>query len=191
MSGVADVIAARHQAISSRIGWRKGLLFAALTLAGGIHLLLTSDHFAESPLMGVGFLGSAIAELGLAATLLVSPRRVVYMAIIVVASTLIGLYAYNVMVGLPFGGASTDGHVSVAEGEHRHDAQPPEHHSEPDGGGHGAEGHHSDGLMLGAGEAIDTLGAATKLSEFAAIGLAVMLVLRSPRPDSRSGAESA
>lgn len=185
MSGVAAVIAARRQAISSRIGWRKGLLFAALTLAGGIHLLLTSDHFAESPLMGVGFLGSAIAEFGLAAALLVRSRRVVYVAIIVVASTLIGLYAYNVMVGLPFGGA-TDGHVSIVEGEHGHDAQLPEHDSEPDVAGQGAEGHHSHGMMLGAGEAIDALGAATKLSEFAAIGLAVTLILRSPRRGSRS-----
>jgi hypothetical protein len=185
MSGVAAVIAARRQAIASRLGWGKALLFAALTLAGGIHLLLTSDHFAESPLMGIGFLGSAIAEFGLAATLLVSPRRVVYVAIIVVTSTLIGLYAYNVMVGLPFGGASTDGHVPIVEGEHGHDAQLPEHHSEPDGAGHAAEGHHSHGLTLGAGEAIDTLGAATKLSEFAAIGLAVMLIVRSSRPDSR------
>lgn len=113
------------------------------------------------------------------------------MAIIVVASALIGLYAYNVMVGLPFGGASTDGHVSIVDGERGHDAQLPEHDSESDVAGHGAEGHHSHGLKLGAGEAIDTLGAATKLSEIAAIGLAATLILRSPRRDSRSRAESA
>ena len=161
------------------IGWTRGFLIAALTLAGAIHLLLTPDHFTESAVLGVGFFGSAIAEFGLAFAVLMKPRRLAYVAVIGVSVALIGLYAYNVMIGLPFNGASIDGsHDNGAGHSDAHHSVAAEHdpdHEEAHSGG----GHHSGGLMLGEGEAMDMLGATTKLSELATIGLAVALIRRS------------
>ena len=148
-------------------------------LAGVIHLVLTADHFKESTVMGVGFLGSALAEFALAGAVLVRPRRLVYVAVIGVATVLIGLYAYNVMLGLPF--SESAAHGGVVEGSHVGDAP---HSTDGEHGSGQAEagqvegGHHSDGLVLGQGEPVEALGAATKLSELAAIGLAVGLLTR-------------
>jgi hypothetical protein len=150
-----------------------------LTLAGAIHLLLTPDHFAESAIMGVGFLGSAIAEFGLALAVLMKPRRIAYVAVIGVSVALIGLYAYNVMIGLPFIGASTDGSfLSGAGHSDAHHSTAAEHDPEHEAA-HTGGGHHNGGLMLGEGEAMDLMGATTKLSELATIGLAVALIRRS------------
>jgi hypothetical protein len=128
--------------------------------------------------MGLGFLCSALAEFGLAAAVLVQPRRLVYVAVIGVSAALIGLYAYNVMIGLPFHGASADGNPSgVGHGAQQTIAA--EHDSEHETMAHSGGGHHSGGLVLGEGEAVDMLGATTKLAELAMIGLAVALILRS------------
>jgi hypothetical protein len=180
MSAIATVIAAtRRTRRTGPIRWRTGPLIAALTLAGGIHLLLAPEHFEESTVMGVGFIGSSIVEFGLAVALLVSRHRLIYFAVVLVATSLIALYAYNVLVGLPFGEASPGSHAVMAAGEHGDDADHGEHGSEQDVSAHEADGHHHEGLSLGDGEAVDALGATTKLSEGLAIGLAAALLLQS------------
>ena len=178
--GTVMIAAARRISFVSPIGWRRGLLIAALSLAGAVHLLLAPDHFGESALMGVGFLCSAFAELGLALAVLLKPRRFTYVAVIGASAALIALYAYNVMIGLPFSGASRDGNpLSGAGHSDAHHPIAAEHETEHDAEAHPEGGHHSGGIALGAGEAVDMLGATTKLSELAAIGLAAALVLRS------------
>jgi hypothetical protein len=174
------IAAARRFSFTSPTGWTRGLLIAALSLAGAVHLLLAPEHFGESALMGVGFLCSAVAQLGLALAVLVKPRPSAYLAIIGLSAVLIGLYAYNVMIGLPFNGATTDG-GPLNDGGHSggHHSVAAQHEAEHDSGAHSGGGHHSGGLVLGAGEAVDVLGATTKLSELAAIGLAGALILRS------------
>jgi hypothetical protein len=165
------------------MGWPSGLLIAALTVAGAIHLLLAPDHFEESTVMGIGFLGSALAEFALAAALLVTRKRVVYIGVVLVATTLIGLYVYNVMVGLPFGTASPTRNAPTDVGKHGGHAEDGSGHEAVGhhGAGLDANGHHHDGLALGEGEPVDALGVVTKVSEAAAIGLAITLLLRARR----------
>lgn len=172
------IAAARRISFVSPIGWLRGLLIAALTLGGAVHLVLAPDHFGESALMGLGFLCSALAEFGLAVAVLVKPKRLVYVAVIGVSAALIGLYAYNVMIGLPFHGASADGNPSGVGHSGAHQTIAAEHDPEHETTAHSG-GHHSGGLVLGEGEAVDMLGATTKLGELAMIGLAVALILRS------------
>jgi hypothetical protein len=176
-------------------GWTRAFLVAGLVVAAAIHLLLTPDHFAESTLMGAGFLSSAVAEFGLAAAVVVKPRRMVYFAVIGVASALIALYGYNVMIGLPFSEASAATHLSesAVHSDNAHHSTPADHGSEHEVVGHAEGAHHSGGLVLGEGEPVDLLGAATKLSELATIGLAFALILQSRvsrgRPRGRAGAK--
>lgn len=121
--------------------------------------------------MGAGFLAAATAEFGLALAVLLRPMRLVYIAVIAVAVALIGMYGYNVAVGLPFVGS--DQHSAV-DGSHELSD------SAQHGGDAHEEGrsglHHDEGLVVGDGEPIDALGATTKLSEIAAIGLAMGLL---------------
>jgi hypothetical protein len=149
-------------------------LAAVLAVAGLIHLVLVPDHFAESTLMGLGFVGATIAELGLAALVLAWPHRLVYLGTIVVAVGLIGLYAYNVMIGLPFAA----GHTEVAD----QPAASAEHEGEHTEGQHAEDGehaaHHTEGLVLGAGEPVDAVGATTKTLEAVSVGLALVLLRR-------------
>lgn len=76
---------------------------AALFVAGWIHLLLVPEHFGESTILGLGFLVSGIAQLVLAAVVLWRPRGWAFGGVVAINVTLIVVYAYAVMVGLPFG----------------------------------------------------------------------------------------
>jgi hypothetical protein len=189
------MISPAHQVSTANwTGWTRAFLVLGLVVAAAIHLLLTPDHFAESALMGAGFLSSAVAEFGLAAAVLVKPRGMVYFAVIGVASALIALYAYNVMIGLPFSEASPATHPaeSVIYPDIAEHSTPADHGSEHEAVGHAEGAHQSGGLVLGQGEPVDLLGAATKLSELATIGLALALILQSRastgRPRGRAGA---
>lgn len=170
--------------------WLRRAMAATLALAGMAHLVLAPAHFAESTLMGLGFVGSAAAELGLAAGVLARPRRVLYLASIGVASALIALYAYNVALGLPFG--ETQAPPTAASQSLRTTTDT----ASQDGGAHHgdngpatqpAEGHHGGGIQVGQGEPVDASGVVTKLAELVAIGLAVVLLRRRPG-DGRPGA---
>ncbi len=128
--------------------------------------------------MGVGFLAAAGTEFGLGLAVLLRPTRLVYIAIIAVAIALIGLYAYNVAVGLPFG----DQHSTTADGREQSESAGQGGDGDEEGADTGS-GHHDEGLDVGSGEPIDAVGATTKLSEIAGIGLAIALLSR--RPQSR------
>jgi hypothetical protein len=139
--------------------WR-AVLAVALAVAGVMHLLLTTDHFGESTLMGLGFASATVVQLGLAAAVVVRPGRWLYAAVIAISTALVVLYLFNVFIGLPFAGSET----AAAHGDSEEHA-----------------GHHTDGLELGAGEPVDAAGAFTKGVELISIGIAAGL-LRRERP---------
>ena len=162
-----------------RVDWLRTALIAALLFAGVVHLLLAPEHFDESTVMGIGFVGSGVAEILLAAAVLMMPRRIVHVAVIFVAAGLIGMYAFNVMIGLPFSAsANPDGVVAEEAGHPAADSAETGHGAADQDPAHAGSGHHSDGLVLGQGEPVDLLGFTTKLSELAAIGLALALLRR-------------
>lgn len=160
------------------LDWLRAALIAALLFAGIVHLLLAPEHFDESAVMGIGFVGSGVAEILLAAAVLMRPRRIVHLAVIGVAAGLIGMYAFNVMIGLPFSAASPNGAVAEEAGHSAANSAETDHGAADEDPGHADSGHHSDGLVLGQGEPVDALGFTTKLSELAAIGLAMALLRR-------------
>ena len=125
------------------------LMSAALFLAGWIHLLLVPEHLDESPILGIGFLASGLAQLALAAVVLWRPRDWNLALVVAINVTLIAIYAYAVLVGLPFAGTSE----------------------------HGA----AVGLVVGAGEPIDILGAVSKVAELLSLTIAFGLLGRSSR----------
>jgi len=158
-----------------------GALAAALGVAGLIHCLLMPDHFAESTILGLGFLTAAAAQIGLAALVLLRPRRWVYAAVIGASASLMGLYAVNVAVGLPFHAAHAEPVVvTVAHGP----GTDADHHGATDHHGAGtdhAEGAHgTGGLAIGAGEPVDAWGATTQLAQLSSVGIALVLLRRRP-----------
>jgi hypothetical protein len=168
---------ARPQRITSTGVWR-AVLAVALAGAGVMHLVLTADHFDESTLMGLGFAGATVVQLGLAAAVLIRPGRWLYAAVIAISAVLITLYVYNVFIGLPFAGDTT---AAAHVGEHggtgdEHDENAAGH---SEGGEH--DGHHAGGLVLGAGEPVDAAGATTKGAELVSIGVAAGLIIRDRR----------
>lgn len=130
-----------------------------------------------SALFGAGFLASGVAQFGMAALAVIRPSRQLYAAVIAMTAVLSGLYAYNVVVGLPFHDvaavAATEGHEQ-AENEHAESsdesAQPEEQAAETD--------NHEEGLVLGAGEPVDAYGAVTQLAQLSAAAIALALLLR-------------
>jgi hypothetical protein len=175
-------------------------LAGALGVAALIHCLLMPDHFAASTIFGLGFLAAAIAQIGLAAVVLLRPRAWVYAAVIGLSVALSGLYAFNVAVGLPFHAAHTPGPPVVAavdaHGEvNDHGAADDHHGAEHDRSGaaddhattdadhgaaneHEAGGHGREGLAIGAGEPVDAWGATTQLAQVSSVGLALVLLRR-------------
>lgn len=160
------------------------LLAAGLAAAGALHLLLTPEHIAMSALFGAGFLAAAITQLGMAVLAVIAPSRLLFAAVIGVTLVLTSVYAYNVVIGLPFAD-----HATSAADVHDHDA-PHKHH---DGGVEGIAAdehselaaqldHHEGGLPLGAGEPVDAYGALTQLAQVSAATLAVALLLRRKHP---------
>lgn len=90
------------------LGARLGLGATAF-VAGWIHLLLVPEHWGASALLGVGFLGAGIVQLGLAVAVVERPRHIVYLALVALNVALIGVWLYAVLVGLPLGGADDHG----------------------------------------------------------------------------------
>lgn len=156
--------------------WQLTLALAvALAAAGIIHCLLTPEHMEISVVFGAGFLAAGIAQFGMAAMAVMRPSRPVYAVIIATTLGLTGLYAYNVVVGLPFheappGAAATAERTSGTG--HGHSAAPP---AEADAL---SVDHHEPGVVLGAGEPIDPYGAMTQLAQLSAAALALTLLVR-------------
>jgi hypothetical protein len=153
-------------------------LAALLVGSAGIHLLLTPEHFAESTLMGIGFVGAGIVQVGLAALLFVRPEERLYLAIGAVTFVLVGLYCYNVAVGLPFAGLHTDQPGVAGEGQHHHGGDATGAAGDPEL----SMDHASDGLRIGSGEPVDMTGAVNLALELASIVGAGELMRRYRRP---------
>ena len=77
-------------------------LAASLFLAGWIHILLTPEHLGEATALGLGFLVAGVVQLALAGLAVARPRDWVWYSVIAVNATLILIYVYAVLVGLPF-----------------------------------------------------------------------------------------
>lgn len=152
-------------------------LAVALAAAGVIHWLLTPEHMEISVVFGAGFLAAGIAQFGMAAMAVLRPSRLVYVAIMATSLGLTGLYAYNIVVGLPFHETAA---IAAAADEHSSDtAHGHAAGSRAEGGARtsGAE-HHDAGVVIGTGETIDPYGAMTQLAQLSAAALAVTLLMR-------------
>lgn len=97
------LIPLRQDRLQSRVVLRL-VMAAGLLVAGWIHLLLVPEHLAESTILGVGFLGAGIAQLALAGLGIWRPRLWTLSAVVALNATLVVVYAYAVLVGLPFSG---------------------------------------------------------------------------------------
>lgn len=75
---------------------------ALLAVAGLIHLVLTPEHFREHPLYGGVFLGAALVQLALAATLAIRPSRRVYRVAVLSSGGLIGAWVATRAIAPPF-----------------------------------------------------------------------------------------
>jgi hypothetical protein len=121
-------------------------LAAVTFVAAWMHLVLTPEHLAESTLLGLGFLGAGLLQLGLAAVIVERRSESALSLLVVVDVALLAIWAYAVLVGLP-----------LAEGGHDH------------GGG-------ATGLVIGHGEPIDLAAAITKVAELASLALALLVL---------------
>jgi len=122
--GVALLVAALTLPLPARpltTGVRLPLVLAVLSfVAAWMHLVLTPEHFAESAVLGSGFLLSAIAQLIIAALAIQRPSERVWSLLIIVNTALIVVWAYAVFHGLPFGGdehAPQAGGLAIGSGE--------------------------------------------------------------------------
>ena len=127
-------------------------------------------------MFGAGFLAAGIGQLGMAAMAVLRPSRLIYVAIVATTLALIGLYTYNVVVGLPFHGpavvAAAEEHTSDAG--HGHAAKDPaETHALS-----GSDDHHHAGATTGTGEPIEPYGVTTQLAQLSAAALALALLVR-------------
>jgi hypothetical protein len=179
---MATALAHAHPAV--RTMWPTALLAMALAAAGAIHLALAPQHFADSALMGLGFGAAGLAQLALGLVVLASSWRGVYVIVIAVSLALMAMFAFNALVGLPFGGSRGGAvagvaTVAVVAGEHASgdDAHATAHA--------GDSGHHAEGLVLGGGEPVDALGIGTQAAQIAAIALAGHMLIRTRRVDRR------
>lgn len=95
------------------------VLTVSLIVAGTIHLLLTPEHLGASVLLGTGFLLAGVTQLALAGGVLFLPERrqwLVLYGIVVVNVALIGIYAFAVLVGLPFEAGHAEDAVGLTIG---------------------------------------------------------------------------
>lgn len=77
------------------------MLVAALAIAGVVHLALVSEHLRESIVLGVGFLGAGLGQVGLAAITLRNPTTAVLRLTLVLSAVSLAALAAAVTVGLP------------------------------------------------------------------------------------------
>lgn len=123
------------------------VLAATLFVAGWIHLVLVPEHLEMATILGAGFALAAAAQLGLAVAVTFGgrpARQPIADAVVVVNVAILVVYAYAVLVGLPFEAA-----------------------------GHDHAGAVMTGVAVGGGEAVDLAGALTAAVELLGIGLAI------------------
>src|SRR5215210_2538373 len=99
---VAAAPASRRSSARGVPGWPAILIAGGLLVAAWIHLVLVPEHLGEAFILGLGFLAAAIAQLGLAAIVVRRPTVGAFAGVVSVNGILIVIYAYAVVVGLPF-----------------------------------------------------------------------------------------
>ena len=92
------------------------LLSASLIVAADIHLVLTPQHFDESPLLGGGFLAAGLCQLVLAAYVVTREDDRPIGFLIAITISLIAIYLYAVVIGLPLDSEHSDGAVGLRLG---------------------------------------------------------------------------
>lgn len=106
--GLAILIAAMTAPMSRRAltpALRLPLLLAATTfVAAWMHLLLTPEHLGVAVVLGLGFLLSAVAQLALAVLAVERPSDRVWSLLVMLNIALVAVWAYAVLIGLPFPG---------------------------------------------------------------------------------------
>lgn len=104
--GVAILLAVLTATISRRRltpTLRLPLMLAASTfVAGWMHLLLTPEHLSVARVLGLGFLLSGVAQLALAVLAVERPSDLVWSLLVMLNIALMVVWAYAVLVGLPF-----------------------------------------------------------------------------------------
>ncbi|WP_422935140.1 hypothetical protein [Sinomonas sp. P47F7] len=106
-AGAALVAAASLAPVPGRatppgLGARLGLASTAFA-AGWVHLLLAPEHWGESAILGVGFLGAGLLQLALAIAIVARPTLPAHFALVVLNVALVVIWLYAVFVGLPLG----------------------------------------------------------------------------------------
>lgn len=81
--------------------WRLLAPIAMLT-AGAIHLIMTPPHWAEAPVLGLFFAGVGLAELAWAVAFWLRPSAALYRVGIVLAGSLITLWAITRLLPAPY-----------------------------------------------------------------------------------------
>ena len=117
---VAAAIAPHRISPLARQALIRLLLALVLLTAASIHLILSPQHFSESPLLGVGFLLAGIVQLGAAAVVLTRADDRGLNLVLLVSIALIAIYGYAVFVGLPLDSehaADTAGGLTLGAGE--------------------------------------------------------------------------
>jgi hypothetical protein len=99
-----------------RAQWIRVLLAAGLLATGAIHLQQAPEHLEVSAMLGLGFLGAALSQLGLGAIVLVRGHRLLYVAIVADCALFFLLYVYAVVHGLPFPNHHDPG-IQIGAGE--------------------------------------------------------------------------
>ncbi len=100
---LAAILATRPGAVRLPRGtWPRVVLAGLLGVAAWIHFDIVGEHLGQTVLLGLGTLGFGVAQAALAVLLVVSPKRWALDLVVAVDAALVFLYAFNVLVGLPF-----------------------------------------------------------------------------------------
>jgi hypothetical protein len=91
-------------------------LAALLLVAAALDIAVAPSHFRQSTLLGVGAVGSACLQVGLAGAVVVFPTREVLRATALISLALIVVWAVSRTAGLPVGHTGDAGAVTVADG---------------------------------------------------------------------------
>ena len=95
------------------------LLGASTFVAAWMHLLLTPEHLGVSTLLGGGFLVSGLAQLSLTVLAVERPSERIWALLVMLNTALVVVWAYAVLVGLPFAGDEhgSSGGFTIGSGE--------------------------------------------------------------------------
>jgi hypothetical protein len=96
----AWAVAGSERAAAPSSAWRAAAV-AGLTLSAALHVGLTPDHFEEAAVQGVFFCAAGVISAVVAATILVWPSRLVYLAGAAISLALIVLWAVFLLVPPP------------------------------------------------------------------------------------------